>query len=1211
MLLASVLVLVSPIGFSEDIELYISDVVRQAGKSTKVLIVFDTSGSMGDLHTVAEEFKASNTYPPEGSAHAYNDAAIYFNKGGVDNTSTIPSSPSDARRFLGEINSCEKSKAILAEFGTYTGKIREYTYKGNSGTWGELPDNNGLNIEVIDCEDDAYIVDNQGTVVNAGSRINADGLPSGYPVNEQGTKQNPVYHDNSITATTTNVNWSSGGYVTLYTAKYLRWYYGQSVIDVTESRMDTAKKSMTTVINTTPSVDFGIELFNFNVGDGSTSGNGGRIASGINKMTTTNKASLLDLINNQISAAGGTPLCESVYEASRYFGGKEVEFGDDDINYRNRRFNINYIKNIPPPESSLIDNNNKYISPFNNCASSIAHIILITDGVPTNDFAADTHIEAMTTKVLRVDGQSTPIFDELGNPIYDDKTFVGERYTLDGSNSYLPALAGWMSQYDVNTDLEGKQTVVTHTIGFSDGADAATGLLRETASRGQGQYFSAKNGLQLTQALISILNKLPQSNDSLTSASVAANNFDRTQTLDSVYYAMFEPQTGARWQGNLKKYKAKDGKITGLSGADAICETNGRRTFCQNSQSYWSPSVDGDIVGKGGVVSWFNSKTPSDRKIYMDSSSNNLVDFNRTNLENAFTNEAGLAIELGVAGLVDENGDSIENTVIDEMLAWAIGTDVDDENNDKDKTDMRKDVFGDPLHSKPLVINYGSSIRILIGTNSGALHMFEDSGNTVKENWAFMPKEFIDNIKPLRENFSSSNKVYGIDGEISVYQNDKNGDGIIDSTDTAWVFFGLRRGGSSYYAVDISNPNAPKLMWHIDSATIGFEELGQSWSKAKVAYSKLNTSGNTASPVLFIGGGYDVNKDSAGAATADSKGRAMYMLDAKTGGILWSTLPLGGTTDFPGTDSIASSIGVLDTTSNGLIDRLYVGDTGGNIWRVDMPDDDTSKFSVFNLASLGGGLDDQRFFSEPALVRTFISEVLETTVTDEHGATSTITVHQETPYDAVLIGSGDRSNPIGKDTSDTLYMIKDSNVITQNFSASTVPPTPIVINKTDLYDYTDNPFSKTMTTQEEETLQLAVSSKSGWYIDLLQSGEKSTSPGIVIKGIAYFTAYTPASSAAVVDCKPPQGTGWLYAVDLALGVKKHTATKDVRADDTRAFKINNDWLGTPTIIVLPEDDNDPTTVDRTKSWLIIGKYGTGIKNVFDTRRTYIYSTENQ
>ena len=1216
MLLATVLVCISPIGFSEDIELYISDVVRQAGKSTKVLIIFDNSGSMGTTHKVQEKFDADPnvTYPPEGAAHAYNDNATYFNKGGADNSSAIPSSPSDARRFLGDINSCETSKAILRDFGFYTGRIREYSFKGNSGKWNEIPDNNGLNIEVLDCEDDAYIEDTDGNI-QVGDRTNANGVLPGYPVNGMGTKKLPEPHDNSTQATTTNVDWASGGYVTLYTAKYLRWFYGQSVNEVTETRMQTAKGSITSVINTTPSVDFGLEVFNYNDGDGSNDGNGGRIALGIKKMTTTNKANLLDVINNELSPDTWTPLCESVYEASQYFAGSGIEFGDDDINVGSW-----YSKNRPPMDPDVIRSGNNYVSPFNNCASSIAHIILITDGEPTNDFGADSKITGMSTTVLRVDGDGTPILDANGDFIYDDKLFIGSRYTDDGSNSYLPALAGWMSEYDINPNLDGEQTVVTHTIGFSEGADGAEGLLRETAKRGKGQYFAAKSGLQLTQALISILNKLPQSNDSLTSASVAANNFDRTQTLDSVYYAMFEPQTGARWQGNLKKYRAKGGELTGVGGANAICEIDGRSTFCPTAQSYWSPEIDGDIVGKGGVVAWFNSKKPTDRKLYMESGPGALIDFNRTNLEIAFTDTGvtgaeGLAAELGVAGFIDGNGDSIESAAIDEMLAWAAGADVDDENNDGIKTDMRADVFGDPLHSKPLVINYGSSIRILIGTNSGALHMFKDSGATVEESWAFMPKEFVDNIKPLRDNYSSANKIYGIDGEISVYQNDKNGDGVIDGTDTAWIFFGLRRGGSSYYAVDITLPDAPKLMWHIDSGTTGFSELGQSWSKPKLGFSKLNVSGKIASPVLFIGGGYDVNKDSAGVVTPDSKGRGVYMLDAMTGTILWSALPLGGTTTFLGTDSIASPIGLLDSTSNGLVDRLYVGDTGGNIWRFDLPDKgkniDKADFSVFKLATLGGGADDQRFFYEPTIVRTYISEVIETTVSDGSGATKTITVHQKIPYDAVLIGSGDRSNPLGKDTADTLYMIKDSNIISQTFSSSTVPPTPLVINKNDLYDYTDDPFDKSMTTQEEETLQLAVSQKSGWYIDLVQSGEKSTSAALVNSGIVYFTTYIPAEIGAVVDCKPPEGGGWLYVVDLSLGVRKHHSTKDVRTDDKRVFKINNDWLGPPTVIVLPVDDNDASTIDDTETYNIIGYYMDKAPNPFNTRRTYLYSTEQQ
>jgi len=1234
--LFTISILATSLSFAEDIELYVSNVVRESGKSTKVLIIFDNSGSMSSTHEVNSPYNPATTYEAEDSSHAYLDAATYFKVGGADGTSTIPDSPSDARRFLAEINSCDTSKSLLAEYGFYTGHIREYTYKGHTGSWTEVPSNNGLSIEVIDCEDDAYIEDSAGTVVNEGTIENAKDAEGtnlvnpGYPVNEQGTKKDPIYHNTGLV--NSNVDWSSGSYVTLYTANYLRWYHATSKTTVTESRMETAQQSITAVINTTPSVDFGLEVFNYNKGDGSSDGNGGRVAIGIRQMTVANKATLLDVINDELTAETWTPLCESLYEANQYFSGDAVDFGDDDIDITSRRRTW-YTKNTPPRDTE-IETGGNYISPFSNCASSVSHVILITDGEPTNDHGADSKILALTSTVQKTEYDEEtetfhPIFDESGNPVMIDVAFTDEvsgfnndPYTDDGSNSYLPALASWMSNFDVSPALDGIQTVRTHTIAFSTGADDAKALLEETASRGQGDFIYAEDGLDLTNALIKILGGFKPGNDTLTSASVAANNFDRTQTLDSVYYAMFDPQNSPRWQGNLKKYKAVDGELTGVGGVKAICEDDdGIRTFCSAVKSYWSPGVDGDTVAKGGVASWFSGKEVSDRTLYLDNGST-LINFNRSNLETAFTNQAGLAAALGVSGATDVDGNDIESAEINDMINWARGMDVDMEDDDESATDMRSDVFGDPLHSKPLVVNYGSSIRIVVGTNAGVLHMFEDSGDTVKENWAFMPKEFVNNIKPLRDNYSSANKVYGIDGEITVLLNDINGDGTISGADTAWIYFGLRRGGSSYYALDISNPDStPTLMWKIDNSTAGFSSLGQSWSKPQVGYSKLNISGTTAKPVIFIGGGYDTNKDSSGPGTSDTRGNSVYMLDAKSGNLLWSMAPTGGDTTFSGTDSIPAGIGLLDSTGNGLTDRLYVGDTGGHVWRVDMPGDTIADFSVFELARLGGtdNATDRRFFYEPSIVRTFISETVETEVTDEDGATTTISVHQEIPYDAVLIGSGDRSNPLGKDTQDSVFMIKDEYIQTQTFSSSTTPKTPDVILKTDLYDYTNDPFKnlESMTSLALNTLKLNVSAKAGWFIDLLQSGEKSSATALAINGVAYFTTYTPPELADELDnCKPPSGIGSLLAVDLALGVKKHDISKNVRIEDNRYIDINSELLGAPTLIVLPDTPSsspggpDAPIPDVTGD-IIVGDEIISVDFTLKTMRTYLYVTEEQ
>jgi type IV pilus assembly protein PilY1 len=222
------------------------------------------------------------------------------------------------------------------------------------------------------------------------------------------------------------------------------------------------------------------------------------------------------------------------------------------------------------------------------------------------------------------------------------------------------------------------------------------------------------------------------------------------------------------------------------------------------------------------------------------------------------------------------------------------------------------------------------------------------------------------------------------------------------------------------------------------------------------------------------------------------------------------------------------------------------------------------------------------------------------------------------PYDAVLIGSGDRSNPLGTDTKDGLFMVKDSFIHTQTFSASTIPATPPTISKTDLYNYTYNPFKDLVDldhptpeqVSELEDLQVAVSEQSGWYIDLEKSGEKNSAAGLVINGVAYFTTYTPpAFGAPLVACQPPRGVGSIYAIDLALGVKRHNAD-NMRGDDERVVEIGDEWLGTPTLIVLPTNESETGPADAEGD-IIVGKTEFDTDFSLTTSRAYLYTTENQ
>ena len=1171
----SFLLLLPIFSSAEDIDLYVGNSAQRIGGKPKVLIILDNSGSMNTSETVKTPYDPNTTYPAVGGNHSLSDDFIYYTKGaGVDNSSLVPDGPSERRRFLSAINSCDTAKQKLNSIGFYTGYIREYAFQGNSGSWQEIPDNNGANIEVIDCLDDILLNNptNAGIKKTNGTIVS---LSDGYPIDGEGTKQLPVYYTNSIGASNTNMG--SGEVVTLYTDNYLRWLKNTNIATVPIDRITIAKTNIVNLIESAPGVDFGLQVFNINAFN-ENERDGGRVVFGIQDMNLVARNRLTDIIKNEVDGETNTPLCETLFEAGRYFSGSKVVYGkaDSKPNY------YNYTPNTPPRDIS-IESGSNYISPYSGCTSDI-YVILITDGVPTVDHAADIKIAALPG--------------------------IGPK---EGGN-YLAALAGWMHTNDLNTNIAGDQTSTMYTIGFSNGAADAAPLLTETARLGGGKYYDSSDPSRLLASLQSALVEILEVNGTFTSPSVASNNFDRTETLDSVYYAMFLPDRGPRWQGNLKKLKVTNGGLVDRTGASAIGADG---NILPGAKTFWSTgAADGDKVQNGGVASKLRGKT--NRKILSDLGTEDaLVTFTRAHAETSYGSTTALATELDVS-----------EAEIDATLKWAWGTDVDDVDSDGSITDIRYDIFGDPLHSKPLVVNYGGTeanqdIRIIVGTNAGVLHMFDDAGDTVDESWAFMPKEFFHNIKGLRSNFTSADKIYGIDGSATAYILDVNGDGSVNKADgdKAWIFFGLRRGGSSYYGIDITSPDSPVLMWHINSSSSGFSELGQSWSQPKIGYSKANVdaSGNPL-PVLFFGGGYATSKDTAGVGSDDLIGRGVYMVDAKTGVLKWSLTPdtqSDTNTIFSGKDSIPSRIAILDSDSDGLVDRLYTGDTGGNVWRVDMPgsasNSTTQPWTAIKLASLGGNTDltDRRFFSAPVIARALITETLQKTTIAADG-TQTVTIDQyDKPYDAILLGSGDRSTPTATDTADKYFMIKDELIVTQSLVGTDIPA---VVLDGDLYDYTNNPFGQTLTDAQKITLQAAVTAKKGWFISFVGSGEKSTASGDVVAGVAYFGSFTPASSQQTNDCTLLEGAATLYAVDLSLGTTIY---------DWRKLVIGFNPPGEPTFVTIPhvpvitDPPVDPNAPPAKHDFAIIApdvivlcdatQNCSGVK--IQTMRTYLYVTE--
>lgn len=585
-------------------------------------------------------------------------------------------------------------------------------------------------------------------------------------------------------------------------------------------------------------------------------------------------------------------------------------------------------------------------------------------------------------------------------------------------------------------------------------------------------------------------------------------------------------------------------------------------------------------------------------------------------------------------------------------------------------------LLGSAIHSRPLAINYGArpgydvdgadnnlgtsddeapDVRIFMGTNDGFMHQFQNTdpsgGESGVEKWAFIPRELMDNVDLLRQQGSIvPMHPYGVDGAPVAFVIDNNGDGTIthsagcatgaNDCDKVYLYFGLRRGGKSYYALDVSDPDsAPKLLWRLrkpdtfsgsngsyaasassfapgdtlepgrfnegtltisgsdynvlyntakavilDGTLPGsmatnvsftltspgdsdFAELGLTFSTPRTGWIKYQSS---PTPVLFFAGGYyggwkadhsgRIGKDDLTHTGSDSEGSAIFIVHARTGELLWKAVPSGTTSDTVYvnsglTDSIASDLTIMDSDANNIVDRIYVGDTGGTVWRFDLTEGDDCSgndqrrcWFASKLATLGdtagnGGADDRRFFHAPRVVQS----------------------RDSSNFDAVLIGTGDRAHPkvdtsSGGYVNNFFFMLKDR--LTTSGDRSALSRTPLKIG--DLYDATDNCVDSSCSDSDISN---------GWKLILEEDGEKNLSSPLVIAGNVFFTTYLPGGSSGTGSCVATVGSSRLYVVSFrnAAPVFHFTGTADdVQLVKTDRYIDDVEGIGGDVIALTPE-----------------------------------------
>jgi type IV pilus assembly protein PilY1 len=425
---------------------------------------------------------------------------------------------------------------------------------------------------------------------------------------------------------------------------------------------------------------------------------------------------------------------------------------------------------------------------------------------------------------------------------------------------------------------------------------------------------------------------------------------------------------------------------------------------------------------------------------------------------------------------------------------------------------VRPSIHGDVLHSRPVVINYGAAHGcpeppqpqsprgpcgpwVFYGANDGMLHAVKGGQNNDQnqtapqdghESWAFVAPEFYSKFKRLRDASpelrtpstpselisATLPKDYFFDGSIGVWE---------DPSSTArWIFVTARRGGRFLYAFDVTDPTAPQFMWRVSSTDI--PNLGQTWSQP-FAF-KLP---GAADPFLIFGAGYDTGEDLSPAVPVGSVGKGIIVLNARTGaaidggpisqGFLQRDTPTGVTI----TKSVPSDISFLANTA-GQVYRGYFGDTGGNIWRLDMPSgSDLTSWRLYKFATLGSG----KFFYAPDVV---------------HGA----------GYDIILAGTGDREKPLVNSSVDKFYAINDDDE-----SSTSSPTTKAVIDVSQLVPLTTTAGITEAQSGDTGCGSFCVCKPSngclGW-VRTLSTGEKVVNSPLTVAGTTYFSTNKPAPS---------------------------------------------------------------------------------------------------
>jgi type IV pilus assembly protein PilY1 len=458
---------------------------------------------------------------------------------------------------------------------------------------------------------------------------------------------------------------------------------------------------------------------------------------------------------------------------------------------------------------------------------------------------------------------------------------------------------------------------------------------------------------------------------------------------------------------------------------------------------------------------------------------------------------------------------------------------------------------------------------VYVGSNDGFLHGFEagnydinhnfvtTSANDGKEVFAYMPGAVLQTIhNSTNATLDFSNAQYAHNFFVDATPDED--DLFYGSAWHTWVVGGLGAGGTSLFAIDVTNPAS------FSETNAASTVLGE-WTSSTITCANVSNCGKSLGntygvPVIrrlhngmwgvIFGNGY-------GSSTGDA-GIFIMTVDPSSGTETFYYLSAGQSGH---SDGIAYP-SPADLDGDNVIDYVYAGDLTGHVWRFDLTSSNPLNWAVTATA----------VFTDPS------GHPITTKV--QAGAT---VVSSGSPRVILNFGTG-RKIPQTVTAAaqyatgtQTVYGIWDWNMSGWNamsatkYAYLTTGPTSIGLSnlqqqtlsaasETGVYDDTSN------TVCWGDGSSCGTNPQYGWYLQLPGTKEQLLFNPLLYQGTLYFNTTIPPSNSPL-NCNPSTETGNTYAVSGTTGGVVSGLFPDFAATDANAAGESTDPSGSPFVVL--------------------------------------------